>query len=537
MDRPATKLRRQSTSMMWSKASIKQWGRVQPKLSDSRLSGFGRSASIFRTQVLEQICEINRKAEQNAIQSRSATARPVAPGFPFRPRSVVRRSWDTVMACVVAVCVMVCPVEVAFVHTAPVESARLILILGLVLDGLWCLDILVWFVTAYEASTATPDEKLESMGPSLDQEAAQHKITLERRLSHIALHYLRSWFIIDLLALGPPTILLVSDGEEPSPLAALGMLKTLRWVRLLRGRSWITPETVLRTAKRPMLMMRIGRLLQLMSGFFALVHTVGCAFWLSGLYRPQGEWSQGSTWIETFVQADATFSQQYVSALYWAMVTATTVGYGDITPLTSTERAFTTVAVMFFAVLQSVLFGTITSLIDGMDVARKRYQAKRTHYDEFVRFSDLPGPLRRRIDAHMQYVWDVSKGFEMHSVLKELPDMLRQDVQVYLLKDMITRVPMFQGLEVRPSAWCQRWRGRKRTALTWGAPVAPPTPARRISSRWPASFASRTSSNCASSAQESVSCSPATSARRCTLSTPGSWLCLRPRFPMSPRAW
>ncbi len=59
-------------------------------------------------------------------------------------------------------------------------------------------------------------------------------------------------------------------------------------------------------------------------------------------------------------------------ALWWAIVTCTTVGYGDVTPVTSLGR-FVAVALMIFGVgFLGMLTSTITTFVTGLAKERKR---------------------------------------------------------------------------------------------------------------------------------------------------------------------
>ena len=47
----------------------------------------------------------------------------------------------------------------------------------------------------------------------------------------------------------------------------------------------------------------------------------------------------------------------YLTSLYWAVTTFTTVGFGDITPVSDEERAYT----LFMAILGALLFGYVST--------------------------------------------------------------------------------------------------------------------------------------------------------------------------------
>lgn len=63
---------------------------------------------------------------------------------------------------------------------------------------------------------------------------------------------------------------------------------------------------------------------------------------------------------------------QYIAGLYWSLSTLTTVGYGDITPLSDIELFVATCIVILGATMFGWIVGTLTSLINEMDHTSKR---------------------------------------------------------------------------------------------------------------------------------------------------------------------
>ena len=50
----------------------------------------------------------------------------------------------------------------------------------------------------------------------------------------------------------------------------------------------------------------------------------------------------------------------YVISLYWAMATALTIGYGDLTPNTPAEKMFVSLVMLLSSVLYASIFGQVT---------------------------------------------------------------------------------------------------------------------------------------------------------------------------------
>ena len=75
----------------------------------------------------------------------------------------------------------------------------------------------------------------------------------------------------------------------------------------------------------------------------------------------------------------------YLVALYWAVTTMTTVGYGDIKPMTNQERAFTIVAMMVGCAIYGYIIATMASVVTSQDQMQKvRYTQESNRLVAFV---------------------------------------------------------------------------------------------------------------------------------------------------------
>ena len=68
--------------------------------------------------------------------------------------------------------------------------------------------------------------------------------------------------------------------------------------------------------------------------------------------------------------------ERYVLGFYWAIVTIGTVGYGDILPVTHTERIFGTIAALMGGICFSYSLGSITQLIQKSNGSARRFEVR-----------------------------------------------------------------------------------------------------------------------------------------------------------------
>ena len=67
---------------------------------------------------------------------------------------------------------------------------------------------------------------------------------------------------------------------------------------------------------------------------------------------------------------------EYLTALYWALTTLTTVGYGDITPTSDGERVYAAIAMIVGGSFYGFVVGAITSIVSDSDLNASAYHER-----------------------------------------------------------------------------------------------------------------------------------------------------------------
>ena len=84
---------------------------------------------------------------------------------------------------------------------------------------------------------------------------------------------------------------------------------------------------------------------------------------------------------------------RYIFALYWAITTLATVGYGDFSAANPAEAVWATIYMFFNLALGAYVLGTITLIVIKHDERTGRYRDLITHLKDYIRVNEIP-PVR-----------------------------------------------------------------------------------------------------------------------------------------------
>lgn len=161
-----------------------------------------------------------------------------------------------------------------------------------------------------------------------------------------------------------------------------------------------------------------------------------------------GDFSPDS-WVLRAGLQDEGKAMQYLASVYWTIATATTVGYGDITPLTQAELIVTILWMVVGVGCYSFTVGSLSSFLTSIDTRDSTLAMKMAAVQEFSRQSGISQEVKAKIRDAVKYntykmgtIWS-----DKHSLFSELPKTLRYEVAWSMYNGVAKEFPIFSFFE------------------------------------------------------------------------------------------
>ncbi|RQM22402.1 hypothetical protein B5M09_008796 [Aphanomyces astaci] len=263
--------------------------------------------------------------------------------------------------------------------------------------------------------------------------------------------YLRGWFGIDLVSTLP--LEFIAKHLYPEATASSSS-NTLQSAKILRGLKLIRLLKLVRIRKIGQMISKLEEevfanqsvlsLVKILLFLLFLAHLVACV-WFYVAQISTYSWSNTLGYMINDHPNMVTL--QYLSSLYWAIVTMTTVGYGDITPKTKTELIIAMFVMIIGVSMFGYVIGNITSLVDNINASSRMQSQHITTLKEYVIVRNLPKHtalwnylLGKRVLDHFEYLYRHRSVFDEGAILTNLPTGMRNDVVHHVLHKMISRI-------------------------------------------------------------------------------------------------
>ena len=80
------------------------------------------------------------------------------------------------------------------------------------------------------------------------------------------------------------------------------------------------------------------------------------------------------------------------------------------------------------SMMYATIFGNVSAIIQRLYSGTARYHMEMGKVKEFIKFHQIPHPLRQRLEEYFQHAWKYTNGIDMNVVLKSFPECLQADI-------------------------------------------------------------------------------------------------------------
>ncbi|KAH8063169.1 voltage-gated potassium channel [Aureococcus anophagefferens] len=284
--------------------------------------------------------------------------------------------------------------------------------------------------------------------------AYMKEMTLVYDRRRIARHYSKGWMFIDVMSTVPFSKIVTGYPL----LSQLKILKGLRLVRLAK---------LTRVLKMRNLVDALEEKLGVNPAFFKLVkplvimlfaaHIFASVFFLLGIKYERCP--KKASWVDNVClwKADdfgkrireADLYTKYITSLYWAVATMTTVGYGDVGP--STEHRGGMIMVIVAQVTGTMLFayvvGIMIDIITNLDPIDRQRRQDLEVIREYIKDRQLPEAIGKALlhnhDWHVQF----GSVFDEPALLCVLPPHVRNQAYLFAHRSTLGACPILCRVE------------------------------------------------------------------------------------------
>ncbi|CAG9334631.1 unnamed protein product [Blepharisma stoltei] len=405
---------------VWKRVRIKIKSKLLLKDLKNELNLYGTSNPI--AEEMKGFRRAGTKGFKNQDTSfsisidESTSQQEYVPVFILHPNGRFKGYWNIILMFLLLYTAIVMPFEMSFLNETKGD------------EWWWtdvCLNILFFTDFVINCFTAFYDE--DSL--------------LVTGQAKILKNYLKGWMIIDIASFFPFDFIISDNSENNNDGAASGggmknLIRLLQVPKLYRLLRIIRIFKMLTHCKRSEMVDKIQEFLGLKQGItklstflfsiFICIHVISCLFY----YSAKLEGFYYGTWVVKWGYLDDDVVTMYITCIYWAVTTLSTVGYGDITPTTNFEIIFALCWMMFGLCFYSFTIGNISALLTGIDSKEMQLTKKLSAIDEFSKEANLPKSLKTKLRDALKYSTE-KNGFswvDKKTIFSELPKQLRYEI-------------------------------------------------------------------------------------------------------------
>lgn len=354
----------------------------------------------------------------------------------IHPEKPFRMGWDLCSLVLILVVAFLVPVELSFFWE--VHMPLWLKVFSNCMDGFFLVDIVLNFFTAFHEGQGISGILVNDFGG-------------------IAGHYIRGWFFVDFLSTFPYEAVMsiigfqLSGAESGSK--ASGLFKVLRFTKVVRI------VKILRVLKLGGLMQALEEKLvavQSMTVIFQLTkmtvvmlmmcHNIACAFFYLGEHVSDSD----NNWLESEGLENHAGYEQYIAALYYAITTGTTVGYGDIVPTNMVEQLAASIGLVLAVSFVGQFISRACCIVNSLLLHQNELARSKRDALLFMIKRDVSRTLQFKVLRYIEHTAQTHAVTLLDKrIMGDLSESLQSELAVAITGNVFRQFPLFADVDHR----------------------------------------------------------------------------------------
>ncbi|EWS74312.1 cation channel family protein (macronuclear) [Tetrahymena thermophila SB210] len=245
-------------------------------------------------------------------------------------------------------------------------------------------------------------------------------------------NYISSYFLLDLISM----ISLNSQILDVNGLQFLFFLRILQPFKILEV---FREQFLLKTSIYGVL-----SLLYLLVQVIYFAHLFTCLWNYVGLYQLQ----QGQGWMVNYNFQTESVTNRYIQIFYYAIVTMTTIGYGDFTAQSQLEKLLMIFVAFFSCGIFGYTINSIGNILYDFKQKQDLYLQELAKVNKYFKQNNVEFGLQCRAKKYIQYLYSDQYCDQSCSIksLSSLSDYLQKEIQQDVYIRMLKKVPIFREI-------------------------------------------------------------------------------------------
>ena len=438
---------------------------TEASLKDSAASLAKKTAQILKAKNLRKFTELNIFGSTNEVDEKDYEDEQFLRarwGGLLHPNTGVSQAYDGVQTIFLVYILVNVPWRIGFNTTATPDMA------------IYWIDIIVDVALLF-------DLVLNFFRFTIDPRTLS--IVTDSKL--VRTNYLWSWFWIDFVSVVPWDLIMKAMASTGSQNKAAGMrmvrmARLVKFARLTRLAKLTNIRKVMSHFNKVIRLVGISKpglsfifkILLLFMMVIAAMHVLGCLWvrqvmsnfesnefgWYSHNYGgltqadnntviPALDAGGKRVW-RTDQGPEARVSSHwnvYVDAAYFILVTMSSVGYGDMLPVTTGERMMSILVIIFGTFVWAYIIGSFSTTLAIMSEDKAKYEGKMRGTAELLKFLQVDEQMMTAINHYFEYKFVNKTMFDEQQIYNDLPAKLRADLLMHRFRFIIEKVPFFRG--------------------------------------------------------------------------------------------